>query len=185
MKYKMKLLIGFLCCMFLGILAACGTSSVTNTEEIKEDILTAVPSQKPDDLPNASSSIAPEQESMVIDVSAETQKMTGSEESSTASLGGKWPRNEFTNYLPELKAGKISMSLTQGRSFELLASDVSLEEASEYIDAVIENGFSLDASRMDYTESGIEAYTYSANNKEGYHVDLSYSVGLLSISVEK
>lgn len=185
MKYKFKFVAGFLCCLLFGMLAACGVPAGNDAEDIREELPTLAPSQKQEDLPKASESVPPEQESMIIDVAIETQQVVGHEETGNASFGGRWPENEFTKYLPQLKAGNISMSLTQDHSFELLASDLSLDEVKEYVDKVAEEGFSIDADRKDYAESGIEAYTYVAKNKDGYSIRLSYSVGLLSISVEK
>jgi hypothetical protein len=185
MKFNFKFVAGFLCCLLVGMLAACGTPAGNDGEDLNENLPTVAPSQEQEEVPEESESVPPAQESMIIDVAVETQQVTNHENKGDASFGGSWPKNEFTKYLPQLNAGKISMSLTQDCSFELLASDLSLDEVKEYVDAVAEKGFSIDADRKDYAESGIEAYTYAAKHKDGYAINLSYSVGLLSISVEK
>ncbi len=183
MRYKF--FAGLLCCTFLvAILAACGTSEQKSVEST-DGISTDAPSQSPSKAPVESPSEPIETETSLIDVSTATQHVVENNESSSASLGGKWPENEFTRQLPKLTSGNISMSLTQRSSFELLASDLTLEEAKAYIDGTIEKGFDIEAEMKDYTESGIEAYTYSAKNAAGYEVCLSYSVGLLSISMKK
>lgn len=183
MKYR--LIAGLICCMFVVSLAACRAPEISPIES-PEESPTDLPNQTPSAMPEGSPNEFPQAtETPLIDVSSATQQVVENNETASASLNGNWPDNEFTRQLPVLSAGTVSMSLTQSRSFELLASDLSLEEAKEYIDHTIAKGFDQEAEMKDYTQSDIEAYTYSAKNEAGYQVCLSYSVGLLSISMKK
>ncbi|MGI6499162.1 MAG: DUF6591 domain-containing protein [Oscillospiraceae bacterium] len=182
---KSKMAAGLICCIFVLLCAGCEAAELSPAESPSESFAGQA-SPTPSVLPDPSPAQSPlGSDAPVIDVSTQTQQVVENHETTSASLNGNWPDNEFTRQLPKLSAGTVAMSLTQSRSFELLASNLSLREAKEYIDRTIEKGFDREAEMKDYTHSDIEAYTYDAKNEAGYQVCLSYSVGLLSISVKK
>ena len=185
---------GLLCCILLFWLTACAsvypeTTPDDTTQAPASNTLPEVSEAPSSDPAEPGESNQPEDhnqaspEPSIIGAASTTSAPEAPDNSATVS--SKWPDNEFTKQIPQLTTGTILMSLTQGNSFELTASDISLEATKEYIDASIAIGFTQNADLHDYTESGIEAYTYSANNQNGYKLCISYSVGLLSLSVEK
>lgn len=103
---------------------------------------------------------------------------------SGGTLGGGWPDNEYTKMLPKPSFSVVYAGVSDGTFGAALSTD-SMTSVKAYIEKVEEKGFTLNKDEYDETVGGIELYSFSAKNADGYRVDATYSYGMFSISLTK
>ena len=99
-------------------------------------------------------------------------------------VGDDWPDNEYTRQIPRgYFGGQKIMSSDNGVAIVSTASSVT--DARGYVIALKNAGFTANASESDRNVAGMDIYTYSADNSQGYRVNVSFTAGVLSVSVSR
>ncbi|MBQ7624502.1 MAG: hypothetical protein IJS65_04425, partial [Clostridia bacterium] len=104
-----------------------------------------------------------------------TEAVRSSMDPEKASGVGKWPRNVYTDVIPEPALGTVESWYIENSKFVALMTDVRADEAQEYIDLFADMGF--DGKR---TKNG-----FSGKNEEGFKVKATFFDEQFEVSVEK
>ncbi len=89
--------------------------------------------------------------------------------------GGDWPENEYTEAVPRPKIDVYAAG-TEEEEFTVMFSGASVDDIKAYAEELKAAGFTVDPDEEDVSYGGMTVYTYSASNRDGFHVDLFYSV---------
>ena len=109
-------------------------------------------------------------------------EITPSEEP-TPTYDANWPDNEFTRILPKPDFSFMTEKL--GDQFVLTSTGVyTFDYVKAYAEKLKSAGFTIEAV-TDETGIGSTIYTYTAKNKDGYKVELSYTNGYIRLVVTK
>ena len=103
---------------------------------------------------------------------------------SSAQFGGEWPENEFTKLVPKPNFDVMGASSDDG-SFTVAFSGVEIEQVKAYADKVKAKGFTIDATEESQNVYGVSIYTYTANNSDGYCVEITFANGTSGITISK
>ncbi len=106
------------------------------------------------------------------------------ENGTVGQLGGKWPENEFTKLLPKPPFA-ILTTANNGDEFSAVFQNASIDDMKEYAKQVASAGFSVNANTEDYSAQGMDVFSYSAVNADGYSISVSYSMGVSAIVMTK
>lgn len=106
------------------------------------------------------------------------------QDGSTTQLGGNWPDNEFTKLIPKPEFSLAGAS-TEEYEFTAAFQGVTVDQVKEYAEKVKAAGFTEDPEEQDQVIYGITVYTYSAYNKDGYQVEVSFTNGTCGVTVYK
>ncbi len=106
------------------------------------------------------------------------------ENGGTGQLGGNWPDNEFTRLLPrpDMEVGTASTTDTE---FAVLFQNATLDQMKDYAEKVKAMGFTVNPELTDQEVSGMQIYTYTASNADGYTVTVTCAMGVCSVMLEK
>ncbi|MBR5768339.1 MAG: hypothetical protein IKX86_06685 [Clostridia bacterium] len=97
---------------------------------------------------------------------------------------GKWPDNEYTRRVPAPNF-VIFMSTPDEDGFSAVSQSAKLEDVKAYAAKVKEAGFKIDIDETEQSVFGVAIYTFSADDGDGYHVDISFTAGSCAISISK
>ncbi len=103
---------------------------------------------------------------------------------SEGQLGGNWPDNEFTKYLPKPDFPLMGTSV-DGNMFTVAFSGVTVEQMKAYVEKAKAAGFTVDATTEDENYMGMQMYAYIAYNAQGYLLEVSYAMGVSGITLTK
>ena len=98
---------------------------------------------------------------------------------------GDWPDNEFTKQIPKPKMKTALASIVDGAFSVIFSEDVTLDALRDYVDELKSAGFNNDVELTDETIMGIVIYSFTANNSNGYNVNVYYSGGIAGMAVTK
>ncbi len=103
------------------------------------------------------------------------------EDGNESIYGNVWPDNEWTRLLPKPTMA-VTATWADEDGFSAAFTDVTVDMVKNYAKQLEAAGFNVDPEVIDM--SGM--YMFSARNKDGYSVDLSFAEGSsgLSISLE-
>ena len=105
-------------------------------------------------------------------------------EDGTLQMGGDWPDNEFTKQVPKPDFA-ISLAGGEGGSFGITFIDASIEQIKAYVEKVKAAGFTINPETEDMEVSGMVIYSYTAQNADGYIVNVFSASGMTGMSIEK
>lgn len=150
-------------------------------------------SQALKDATNAYKNITPEQKRAIEEsVSSEGVEVkitdTGfiyKDEDGEGQYGGEWPNNKYTQMVPKPNFGTVMATYIENDSCNVTLCDVTVDQMKAYASKVKQQGFNIDVEVEDSTAFGVTIYSYSARNKKGYEVEVSFAVGLGNITIEK
>ena len=103
---------------------------------------------------------------------------------STAQFGGDWPDNEFTRLLPK-PSFTLSAAVTSGDMFTVVFLSAELDQLKAYTEQVKTSGFNVDADTQEMEVMGMLIYSYSAENANGYRVNIFSSAGSAGLTITK
>ncbi len=103
----------------------------------------------------------------------------------TTQFGGNWPDNEFTRQLPQPDFEDLFGAVTGDNTFTVLFAETDVEKMRDYIGAIKEKGFTIDAETTDETAFGFTALSYTAKNAAGYEITVTSAAGINTISITK
>ncbi len=99
-------------------------------------------------------------------------------------VGGNWPDNEFTKLLPKPTL-EIVTTANNGDEFSVVFQNGTMDDMKEYAAQAATAGFNVNANTEDYSAQGMDIFSYSAVNADGYSISVSYSMGVSAVIVTK
>ncbi len=109
---------------------------------------------------------------------------TFSDDEGSGQLGGNWPDNEFTKLLPKPDFPILAANTTED-DFSVAFQNVTVEQIRDYVEKIKAKGFTVNAEIADQEVMGIVAYSYQAENADGYAVTVTFTGGTSGVVIEK
>lgn len=172
----MKVIKYFMVTTIIALLCACqnGDAAVLQNDEVTKEVTssTAQLTEAGDDsLGDNLKEIASEAEGQVI-----------SNGDTVVAIGDKWPDYELLMDIPKPSVGTVSGSeMVEGEMANVILVDMDLAACKEYAEVLAQAGYDQNTNVTDM--AGL--YTYSADNAQGLHVDLSYVSEAVIIQVSE
>ena len=105
-------------------------------------------------------------------------------ESGEFSFGGDWPENEFTKLLPRPKMRLAMAAVAEGK-FTVVFTDATIDKLKDYVKDLKRHGFDDVDTEEEIAMFGMSMYTFIAENKKGYKVEITSAMGVNSMIVAK
>ena len=99
-------------------------------------------------------------------------------------IGGDWPDNEFTKLVPK-PSFELYAAAVDGDTFSVLFTNATIEQLKAYADQVKAAGFNLNEELTDQNVMGMVIYTFSAENADGYSVEIFSASGTTGLRISK
>lgn len=99
-------------------------------------------------------------------------------------LGSSWPDNEYSRLIPKPDF-EVTNAYTLEDTFLVAFSGESLEDVKDYVEKLKKAGFNLDGYTDEYIINGEIVYSFAAQNKDGYSVEVSSAYGVISLTIYK
>ena len=99
-------------------------------------------------------------------------------------LGGDWPDNEFTKLIPKPDF-ELFAANTETDSFSVAFMSATIEQIKDYAAKVKAAGFNINEEVEDQEVMGIVIYSFTAENADGYTVEITSANGTSSITISK
>ena len=99
-------------------------------------------------------------------------------------IGGDWPDNEFTKLVPK-PCFELYAAAVDGDTFSVLFTNATIEQLKAYADQVKVAGFNLNEELTDQNVMGMVIYTFSAENADGYSVEIFSASGSSGMRIDK
>lgn len=116
--------------------------------------------------------------------SENTDSQDDSDSAAELLLDGEWPDNPFADMLPKPKSSWSQVSpYSTDDGFSVTLTGASVEELRAYVEELKNIGFNIDPITEDDTSAEVQVYSYSANNADGYNVQIYLIYGSCSFSV--
>ncbi len=106
------------------------------------------------------------------------------DDGSTASVGGGWPDNEFTQQIPQPDF-TVSIGSESADRFMITFSDATIEQIKEYAEQIKNAGFTVDAETQDMEMAGMSVFSYTAKNAAGYEINVFSASGTNGLEMLK
>lgn len=110
---------------------------------------------------------------------------TLSNEEGTWFVGKGWVDNEYTDGVPPIDFGKITMSSeceeNEKKYYIFLVKETSADRAKEYADSVKAAGFEEIGESVTDLDAGI--VTFTGENESGKHIEIAYSGNGLTVKI--
>ena len=105
-------------------------------------------------------------------------------EGGEGQFGGNWPDNEYTRLLPA-PGFELYASYVEGESFVVTFTSVTVEQIKAYVEQVKAAGFNVNETVEDQEIAGMVIYSFTAENANGYTVEIGYVNGTSSLTISK
>ena len=105
-------------------------------------------------------------------------------EGGEGQIGGNWPDNEFTKQLPKPDFELTAANATADE-FSAAFTSATIEQIKAYVEQVKAKGFTVNAETEDQELMGMAVYSYTADNADGYHVEIFSAAGASGVTVTK
>ena len=105
-------------------------------------------------------------------------------EGGEGQFGGNWPDNEYTRLLPA-PGFELYASYVEGESFVATFTSVTVEQIKAYVEQVKAAGFNVNETVEDQEIAGMVIYSFTAENANGYTVEIGYVNGTSSLTISK
>lgn len=126
-----------------------------------------------------------EGETISITSSGDTIYIESSDgESGELSFGGDWPENEFTRLLPKPDMGLAMAAVAEGE-FTVVFTDATIDKLKDYVKDLKRHGFDDVDTEEEIAMFGMSMYTFIAENKKGYRVEITSAMGINGMIVTK
>ena len=98
--------------------------------------------------------------------------------------GGNWPENEYTKQVPMPDLDMI-MNSTENREFTAVFAGATMDAVKAYVEQVKAAGFTIGADTEEMKMMGMEIYSYTAKNADGYHIEVAMASGMMTVTISK
>ena len=99
-------------------------------------------------------------------------------------IGGDWPDNEFTKLIPKPDF-ELFAANTETDSFSVAFMSATIEQIKDYAAKVKAAGFNINEEVEDQEAMGMVIYSFTAENADGYTVEITFANGTSSLSISK
>ena len=99
-------------------------------------------------------------------------------------IGGDWPDNEFTKLIPKPDF-ELFAANTETDSFSVAFTSATIEQIRAYAAKVKAAGFNINEEVEDQEVMGMVIYSFTAENADGYTVEITSANGTSSLSISK
>ena len=106
------------------------------------------------------------------------------DEGGEGQIGGDWPDNEFTKLVPKPDF-ELFAANTETDSFSVAFTSATVEQIRDYVTKVKAAGFNIDEEVEDQEMMGMVIYSFTAENADGYTVEITSANGTSSLSISK
>ena len=106
------------------------------------------------------------------------------EDGGEGQLGGDWPDNEFTKLIPKPDF-ELFAANTETDSFSAAFMSATIEQIRAYAAKVKAAGFNINEEVEDQEVMGMVIYSFTAENADGYTVEITSANGTSSITISK
>jgi len=106
------------------------------------------------------------------------------EDGGEGQLGGDWPDNEFTKLVPKPDF-ELFAANTETDSFSVAFMSATIEQIKDYAAKVKAAGFNINEEVEDQEVMGMVIYSFTAENADGYTVEITSANGTSSLSISK
>jgi hypothetical protein len=106
------------------------------------------------------------------------------EDGSYVASGGEydWPEGQAADYIPKFDRGKISYIFNSDESLMLYIEETVIEDYEDYVNAIIDDGFTVD--KVESSAEDMQIYAAKAENGVAATVCFVNSEGYLQITVD-
>ena len=106
------------------------------------------------------------------------------EDGGEGQIGGDWPDNEFTKLIPKPDF-ELFAANTETDSFSVAFMSATIEQIKDYAAKVKVAGFNINEEVEDQEVMGMVIYSFTAENADGYTVEITSANGTSSLSISK
>lgn len=106
------------------------------------------------------------------------------EDGGEGQIGGDWPDNEFTKLIPKPDF-ELFAANTETDSFSVAFTSATIEQIRAYAAKVKAAGFNINEEVEDQEVMGMVIYSFTAENADGYTVEITSANGTSSLSISK
>ena len=106
------------------------------------------------------------------------------EDGGEGQLGGDWPDNEFTKLIPKPDF-ELFATNTETDSFSVAFMSATIEQIKDYAAKVKAAGFNINEEVEDQEIMGMVIYSFTAENADGYTIEITSANGTSSITISK
>ena len=106
------------------------------------------------------------------------------EDGGEGQLGGDWPDNEFTKLIPKPDF-ELFAANTETDSFTVAFKSATVEQIKDYAAKVKAAGFNINEEVEDQEVMGMVIYSFTAENADGYTIEITSANGTSSITISK
>ena len=99
-------------------------------------------------------------------------------------LGGDWPDNEFTKLVPK-PSFELFAANTETDSFSVAFMSATIEQIKDYAAKVKAAGFNINEEVEDQEVMGMVIYSFTAENADGYTIEITSANGTSALSISK
>ena len=99
-------------------------------------------------------------------------------------IGGDWPDNEFTKLIPKPDF-ELFAANTETDSFSVAFTSATIEQIRAYAAKVKAAGFNINEEVEDQEVMGMVIYSFTAENADGYTIEITSANGTSSITISK
>ena len=106
------------------------------------------------------------------------------EDGGEGQLGGDWPDNEFTKLIPK-PVFELFAANTETDSFSVAFMSATIEQIKDYAAKVKAAGFNINEEVEDQEVMGMVIYSFTAENADGYTVEITSANGTSALTISK
>ena len=106
------------------------------------------------------------------------------DEGGEGQLGGDWPDNEFTKLIPKPDF-ELFAANTETDSFSVAFMSATIEQIRDYAAKVKAAGFNINEEVEDQEVMGMVIYSFTAENADGYTVEITSANGTSALTISK
>ena len=106
------------------------------------------------------------------------------EDGGEGQLGGDWPDNEFTKLIPKPDF-ELFAANTETDSFSVAFTSATIEQIKDYAAKVKAAGFNINEEVEDQEVMGMVIYSFTAENADGYTVEITSANGTSALTISK
>ena len=105
-------------------------------------------------------------------------------EGNEGQVGGDWPDNEFTKLIPKPDF-ELFAANTETDSFSVAFTSATVEQIRDYAAKVKAAGFNINEEVEDQEVMGMVIYSFTAENADGYTVEITSANGTSALIISK
>ena len=106
------------------------------------------------------------------------------EDGGEGQIGGDWPDNKFTKLIPKPDF-ELFAANTETDSFSVAFTSATIEQIKDYAAKVKAAGFNINEEVEDQEVMGMVIYSFTAENADGYTVEITFANGTSALTISK